>query len=83
MKFDLPQFDLLVPRTPAVLPELVGRLGVNAGLPHVSAGWTEEQVFFKQEETFWRLGFVLSVLPPAGSFLLCLQVKGPGNSGHL
>lgn len=36
MQFDLPQFDLLVPRATTVLPELVGRLWVNTRLPHVS-----------------------------------------------
>lgn len=44
MEFDLPQFDLLVPGATAVLPELVGRLGVNARLPLVSGGRTEEQI---------------------------------------
>lgn len=34
----LPEFDLLVPRAPAVLLELVGCLGVNAGLAKVPAG---------------------------------------------
>ena len=38
MQGHLPEFDLLVPRTPAVLLELVGGLGVNAGLPKVPAG---------------------------------------------
>jgi len=35
MKSDPPQFDLLVPRAPAVLSELVRGLGVNARLTHV------------------------------------------------
>lgn len=46
MQLDLPQFDLLVPRAPAVLPELVGRLGVNARLPHVPADRREKQGLF-------------------------------------
>lgn len=44
MELDLPQFDLLVPRATAVLPELVGRLWVNAGLSHVSEGRWEKQI---------------------------------------
>lgn len=34
----LPELDLLVPRAPAVLLELVGGLGVNTGLAKVPAG---------------------------------------------
>lgn len=37
MKFDLPQFDLLIPGAAAVLLELIGSLWVNARLTHVSA----------------------------------------------
>lgn len=46
MEFDLPQFDLLVPRATTVLPELVGCLWVNTGLPHVSEGRRVKQIFF-------------------------------------
>lgn len=37
VQFDLPQFNLLIPGATAVLPELIGRLWMNACLTHVSA----------------------------------------------
>lgn len=56
VELDLPQFDLLVPRAPAVLPELVGRLWVNARLTHVSGDRREKQGCF----------FCLVTLPTRG-----------------
>ena len=38
MQRHLPEFDLLVPRSPTILLELVGGLGMDARLAKVSAG---------------------------------------------
>lgn len=43
MQFDLPQFDLLIPRATAVLPELIGSLWVYTRLTHVSGNKDGEQ----------------------------------------
>lgn len=41
MQRHLPEFDLLVPRPSTILFELVGGLGMDAGLSKVSAGKRE------------------------------------------
>lgn len=51
VQFDLPEFDLLVPRPSAVLPELIGSLWVNPRLTHVPGNNNGKRKKIKQ----WKL----------------------------